>query len=303
MAELGLWVPGFGTSSLWHEAPPHVYDAVMRPAAQITGLGSWVCDGSEGWGPMSPTRDFDLTPCFQAAILWFLPAALFIVAAVHALRRWSQCEVQERSENSMHVLHEKDGVMTAVTLLAFVEFVVLIGMRSHLAPSQASLTGGIQILASGTMLIAYVLAAWLQHTMHMKARHGSDETLVLWLLHLLIGPVRVRTILQVAPKSTLVQMLVVVPLCMRLLFLLAALFLECSDVEVGDSIALPDDDDDVEAEAEPEEEPDEFAHKASPIEKANLFSRLSFHWMQPLMSLGARKFLRESDMWLSLIHI
>lgn len=297
MAELGLWVPGFGTSSLWHEAPPHVYDAVMRPAARITGLGSWVCDGSEGWGPMSPTRDFDLTPCFQAAILWFLPAALFILAAVHALRRWSQCEVQERSENSMHVLHEKDGVMTAVTLLAFVEFVVLIGMRSHLAPAQASLTGGIQILASGTMLIAYVLAAWLQHTMHMKARHGSDEALVLWLLHLLIGPVRVRTILQVAPKSTLVQMLVVVPLCMRLLFLLAALFLECSDVEMGDPIASPDDDDDLEAEAEPEEEPDEFAHKASPIEKANLFSRLSFHWMQPLMSLGARKFLRQSDMW------
>lgn len=308
MTDLGNWVPGFG-ASLWQDVPPHIYDAVADPLAKVTGFGSLICDGAEGWGPMSPTRDFDLTPCFQALVLWFAPALAFIIMSVHALRKWSRCEVQVRSENSMHILHEKDGIMSAVTLLGFLEFVVLIGMRGNLGPAEASLTGGVQILASGAMFLSYILAFMLQHTMHMKARHGSDETLLLWTLHLLAGPVRVRTIVQITPASTLIHMMLVVPLCMRLLFVLAALFLECADVEMGDNIALPEDaDEDVEAEAEhePELTPELAAEremindlqpKESPMETAHLFSRLFFHWMQPLMSLGSRKFLKESDMW------
>ncbi|KDN53139.1 putative YCF1-vacuolar ABC transporter [Tilletiaria anomala UBC 951] len=37
--------------------------------------------------------------------------------------------------------------------------------------------------------------------------------------------------------------------------------------------------------------------KECPINTANAFSRLTFNWMQPMMSLGSQKFLGEDDMW------
>ena len=37
--------------------------------------------------------------------------------------------------------------------------------------------------------------------------------------------------------------------------------------------------------------------KECPVNTANIFSRLTFHWMQPMMSLGSKKFLGEEDMW------
>ncbi len=37
--------------------------------------------------------------------------------------------------------------------------------------------------------------------------------------------------------------------------------------------------------------------KECPINTSNIFSRLTFHWMQPMMTLGSRKFLDEEDMW------
>ncbi|WFD22874.1 hypothetical protein MEQU1_001551 [Malassezia equina] len=299
MADLGAWVPGFG-SSFWFETPVHVYDAAAQPVHTGMRVLSLLCDSAEGWGPMSPTRDFDLTPCFQALVLWLLPAVAFCAVAVASLPRWLQCERSPRSDNSLHLLHEKDGVAGAIAVLGFVEFVVLIGLRSHVDGSASALTGGVQVLATGAMSVAYIAAFVLQHTMHWRARHGSDAAILLWSLHMITGPIRLRTVLQLAEPGSVMQLLTVIPLCMRLLFVLIALFLECCPVEIDDGITLPDDDNALLAEedvADTTGEDLDAPPQESPVETANLFSRLVFHWMQPLMSLGAKRYLTEADMY------
>ncbi|WFD27064.1 hypothetical protein MNAN1_002060 [Malassezia nana] len=300
MADFGAWVPGFGTS-LWFDVPIHINDAVSQPIHTALNVHSLLCDNAEGWGPMSPTRDFDLTPCFQALVLWLAPALVFFVVAVASLRKCLGKAPQARSESSLHLLHEKDGVAGAIAVLGFVEFVVLIGLRGHVEGPAVALTGGVQILAAGAMSLAYVSALALQHVVHWHARHGSDATILLWTCHMITGPVRLRTVMQLAPPGSVMQLLTVIPLCMRLLFVLAALFLECCDIEVKDGIALPDDEDEPllidEGVADATGEEEDQSPSESPVETANLFSRLSFHWMQPLMSLGAVRYLTESDMW------
>jgi ATP-binding cassette, subfamily C (CFTR/MRP), member 1 len=45
-----------------------------------------VCYHPEGWGPVSRLRTFDLTPCFEEAILFSVPLASLIVLSL--LRSW-----------------------------------------------------------------------------------------------------------------------------------------------------------------------------------------------------------------------
>jgi hypothetical protein len=41
----------------------------------------------------------------------------------------------------------------------------------------------------------------------------------------------------------------------------------------------------------------EHGTKESPMSTANIYERLTFSWLNPLLSLGTRKFLGEEDMW------
>ena len=45
-----------------------------------------LCRHPEGWGPVSRLRPFDLTPCFEDAVLFSVPLGLLI--AVGLLRSW-----------------------------------------------------------------------------------------------------------------------------------------------------------------------------------------------------------------------
>lgn len=38
------------------------------------------CYSPEGWGPASPVRDLDFTPCFQDVSLWIAPVILMAIA-------------------------------------------------------------------------------------------------------------------------------------------------------------------------------------------------------------------------------
>ena len=60
-------------------------------------------------------------------------------------------------------------------------------------------------------------------------------------------------------------------------------------------IALDDDTDEEEDGVIDEEKP--YDEIESPVLVANIYERLSFSWLTPLLSLGTRKFLGEEDMW------
>lgn len=257
---------------------------------------------------MSPLRDFDLTPCFQAIVFWALPALVFLGVAFVSLRQYIHTPIKERSENSIHLLHEKDGVTIAIALLSVIEIAVLFGLRGKVHGSVEALVSGTQLFTATLITLAYLAALLLQHATHMRARHGSDAVIIFCMWHIVSVPVRLRSIMKIASHSSIEQLLLVIPLLMRLIFIFAALFLECCDVEVPDGIMLPEDDDEsapfrddvdeaMAQDADEHELHDKYAPQESPVETANLFSRLFFHWMQPLMSLGSKKFLTEADMW------
>ena len=46
-----------------------------------------VCHHPEGWGPVSRLRPFDLTPCFEEAVLFSVPLGSLILLSL--LRSWN----------------------------------------------------------------------------------------------------------------------------------------------------------------------------------------------------------------------
>ncbi|WFC97545.1 hypothetical protein MYAM1_000259 [Malassezia yamatoensis] len=294
----------------WSLDDPLLYAARLAAwenAPRLKLCGTWICDTVEGWGPMSPTREFDLTPCFQAVTLWVAPSLVFLFLAYFSLRYLMHRQVKERSEVSLHLLHEKDGITTIIALLGLVEIVVMLCLRRYATGEAQALCSGVQILAGLMTSLAYVCALLLQHATHLREQHGSDVAVLLWLTQLVAMPVRLRTLTQIAPWASLNQLLLVVPLFMRLILVIVVLTLELQAIDGNEgSISLPEDDEEgllsinngTEHQTRELLHPDPLYHPApSPVESSNLFSRLTFQWMQPMMSLGAKRYLTESDMW------
>ncbi|KZO97808.1 hypothetical protein CALVIDRAFT_513006 [Calocera viscosa TUFC12733] len=124
------------------------------------------------------------------------------------------------------------------------------------------------------MLIAYVACLPLTHYEHRRSYSGSTPLLVFYLLQSLLYTLHVSPLSSSSP-------LVPLPIPLVLLLLLAALFLlEYS----GPCHPLPTPTSAVEL-------------TPCPLPRANIFQRLTFSWMTPLMIKGYRKFLEEDDLW------
>jgi len=64
-----------------HDAPAHFLVAVSMATCRTTYHGR-----SEGWGPVSKLREFDLTPCFEEGII--LSTLLVVLLVVSLFRLW-----------------------------------------------------------------------------------------------------------------------------------------------------------------------------------------------------------------------
>ncbi|PKI84854.1 hypothetical protein MVES_001270 [Malassezia vespertilionis] len=299
------WVPSLDLH-LWREGRTAASELLLDSGVYTAcaGAAGWICDSTEGWGPMSPVRDFDLTPCFQAVMLWIIPCLGFVLYGLHALQVLKHMPVLQRSDSSLHLLHEKDGIAVVITILSVCQVPVMLGLRSHLQGSALMLVSNLQVVASLVETVAYACALLLQHASHLRARHSCDAVVLFWLLQMITGPIQVRTMIQLAPKNTAVQLGLIVPFFLRLVLIAFDLVMECNGIEGGErEIALQEGDEDVMyVDSEEPVEVDEPAASyndmgESPLVNASLFSRLSFSWMQPMMSLGSKRSLLETDMW------
>ena len=50
-----------------------------------------ICHDPEGWGPISRLRPFDLTPCFEDAVLFSVPLASLTILGL--FRAWNLCRI------------------------------------------------------------------------------------------------------------------------------------------------------------------------------------------------------------------
>ncbi|KAJ2720120.1 hypothetical protein GGI07_004797 [Coemansia sp. Benny D115] len=249
------------------------------------------CPSKEGWGPWSASRELDLTPCFEHGVLLPALSALFLAVAVYRIGILRQMYALPRTYTRTAAFWTKISLSTAVFIAAVVNL-LLVAKRTHVA------TKGLNVFAVSQLIQAatYAAAAALHYYEHTRARNASDTLLLFWLASIVLALVSLRTDYQTgwlrAPHSHPIQWaLSAVPLgCMGLLFVV-----ELWPRKLVEYV-LPEDDDTDSLSAS------RFGVH-SPEEDANIFSRLSFAWLTPLLQLGRHKQITEADLWCLPAHL
>ncbi|KAJ3209348.1 hypothetical protein HDU67_006264 [Dinochytrium kinnereticum] len=144
------------------------------------------------------------------------------------------------------------------------------------------------LLASSVGVAVYIFAAFLHHIEHFRCSIGSTALLFFWLFDIIASSVKLRTawlsgnplewphpLLDLSIKALVVALALIV------------FVLENLPKPKPYYSSLPSSVEDAEREEEGK----------CPELQANIFSRLSFHWMDPLMKLGAKKDLEMEDLW------
>ncbi|KAJ2710645.1 hypothetical protein H4R19_003650, partial [Coemansia spiralis] len=234
--------------------------------------------GGEGWGPLSPARPVDFTPCFQYGAVVACLNALFVVAAavrIHALRRRPKLP-------AALVAGSLFWVKLSLAVAALAASAAELALAAQEQPYASVFT-----IALGLQTAAAAVAVRLHYLEQFGSRVASTPLLLFWFATVLVALMRLRTALALDLVNAEPE--AVVANTLFLLAALATLALECQP-KPHRLYELPVDDDD----------DDEYEYDyglQSPEERANVFSRLTFSWMTPLLNLGLHKPLEMEDTW------
>ncbi|BGP53294.1 hypothetical protein JCM8202v2_000853 [Rhodotorula sphaerocarpa] len=272
-------------------------------------------DGYEGVchrGIYNPAT-WDLDLCFQATTLTLLPIAVLAVAGgVEFPALWRRYVHGERER-----LSRQGKAAYALKLILLVGLIglqvadaVLIAVDAHFAGR-----GGKYLWRDGPLpfalltLCAYLFAYALETASHPLLPHASTPLLFWSLLTLAIKTVALRSYL-IAPVHphdlrgpALGEFIVLV---LRLTLMGSFFAIELLGPQGWEGMSWRDFVPFVEGqgkirlgETEEQERDDEFGleQKECPRLRANIFQRLTFSWMTPMMKTGYRKFLTEEDLW------
>ncbi|KAJ2530212.1 hypothetical protein GGH20_001951, partial [Coemansia sp. RSA 1937] len=225
----------------------------------------------EGWGPLSPSRPVDFTMCFEHGVLVTGANALFLVAAIVRLRTLRSAPLLPRAL----VVGSLFWVKLSLAVATLAASVAELAFATFAYSSVCAFT-----VSMGLQTAAAVAAVRLHYREQLRNRVASTPLLLFWLATVLLALIRLRTAVSMDLVET--QPAAVVANTLFMLAALATMALECQSKPHG-LYQLPDDDkDDVELK--------------SPEDRANLFSRLTFSWLTPLLEQGFRKPLQMEDM-------
>ncbi|KAH8093747.1 metal resistance protein YCF1 [Cristinia sonorae] len=229
---------------------------------------SATCRDDEGWVPVSPWRQFDLTPCFEEGILLSSVLVLFIIFAAFRSFALSSFQSYPRSQKSIWVLRLKLTLLLLATGTSLANLILLILTRRHVALLQSYILE----------ILALVTAIFLTYINHWRTRTSSSLVLLLWPTYLVGLAIWARTV-----SATNFAALKVVLILKGVMACLAAVsfLLECMGPEFT---------------AEDRPPHPEKGHVESPLLTANIFSIWSFSWMSTLMKIGAKSYITEDDL-------
>ncbi|KAI9090798.1 P-loop containing nucleoside triphosphate hydrolase protein [Phlyctochytrium arcticum] len=229
---------------------------------------SW-CVGTPGFPEQGIDRYF---PCQEETLrqITFVGLIVFAIPRIIALLRGPSLAVPK-------------------SILYFVKLInagLLLSL--HLALYFTALANGAECIARSTpcSLVslwvgagALTMAIGLHHLEHLRSRPASPILIFFWLSMLLTGAVKLRTLILAQEHERN-------PFDFGLyVSFLGLALIQCilENVPKAGAYYGTLDDDDV--------------HNESPEATANIFSRLTFYWMDPLMKLGYRKNLEQNDLW------
>lgn len=211
-------------------------------------------------------------PLIQPLILITI-SSIFILFSLFERHR-----LIKSSSSTHHLIHHSLSLTASLTLvlLSFalqLTFIILNEIQQH--PT-------IHLLASISLLLAWIFAAHLHYLSHHHSRRSSSELLFFYLSLIFFSFTQ-------PPFQHSSTTLITSLLSIRLILLLALFCLEyIGPIKPSSgSIFLPNSEHNTPISDEGE----------CPILDANIFSRLTFGWITPLMRVGKRQCLTENDLW------
>ncbi|KAJ1996422.1 hypothetical protein GGI25_000485 [Coemansia spiralis] len=247
------------------------------------------CPSGEGWGPWSVRRELDLTPCFEHGILLPSLNGLFLVLGIHRIRHLQRLHSLPAAYCNNAAYWIKIVLASAIAVAAAVELFYYIDLTGVLNGFN------VFIVAQLFHVAMLVVAVLLHHYEHIKSRRSSDILLLYWLSAGIVSLIILRTdyFVENEPRSEYSALWVA-----RYIYSIGIAALFCVELwprRINEYI-LPEDTDVLGAFGN-SSYTEESTGKCAPEESANIFSRLSFAWMSPLLEFGQHKQIGEGDLW------
>ncbi|KAJ3092332.1 hypothetical protein HK102_008482 [Quaeritorhiza haematococci] len=243
----------------------------LRP--WMSGEVTQICGDREGWGPWSAERAVDFTPCFEETVVVNIPRLFLLVCAIPRLIHLARKPSPSVPVGKLY--WAKMSIVTLIATLSLVESLNLTLMSDH--PTWYNPISSF----FGTAI--YLLAAGLHHLEHLRSRLSSTILLLFWLITIVVDAIKIRTLILLDYPNLNTPYFAVYASVVGLSIVAFAL----ENIPKPKNYYLSLDDE---------------CLNVCPEVTANIFSRLSFHWMDSLMKLGYKKDLDMDDLWPSLLR-
>ncbi|KAJ2806213.1 hypothetical protein H4R20_001774, partial [Coemansia guatemalensis] len=246
---------------------------------------AYQCPSSEGWGSLNSTGPTDLTACFQHGVLSSGLNALFLVAAAVRMRGLSTKGSLPSALVVGRLFWAKLFFAAAALLESVVELLIAVQRFPYLCVYTLSLA--LQVAATAT-------AVCLHHREQLRNRIASTPLLLFWLGLIILGLLRLRTIMTMDYSNGFNRFADLDLLYTAASF--ATFFLECQPKPLDLFKQTISDSSDDEF-GKPEHSDNDYCTSGSPEERANVFSRYTYTWVGSLLEKGYRQQLQLSDVW------
>ncbi|KAG0032210.1 hypothetical protein BGZ81_011465 [Podila clonocystis] len=223
---------------------------------------SGYCRDHEGWGPTSTER-VDMTLCFESSILSTLPAILAIllfVLRMNDLRRFGKAHNLGRT----NIIYWPCQVLMIAGAVALIARAGIVGGQSNEYASPAV------ILANVSVAVAWIFATILNHFEHQYEIRSSTVICAYYIVSIITSAITARTLSSLPDPTSTANVLFYLFLAFNILGLIV-------EAWPRGRTAV------------------QKASDASVYEKANLFSRYTFHYLQATISKGYKTPLKPED--------
>ncbi|KAF3988772.1 hypothetical protein FT663_03860 [Candidozyma haemuli var. vulneris] len=224
------------------------------------GPTSWLsCQCADGWGPLSAKYN-DLTPCFLQGVLYVVAGVLMVTISTKQLYTLYQRKMTSGNKANLPFY-----VRLALTVLQFAFSISL----------YLSYAESFDIIKFGLVLniASLVFAFGLHYLEHFKASISSGVLLFYWLFQIFFNLGRIINLnLRHDKKNNFFAVSILAAVNAFFVLVLEINFPPLSSQPYSKQLSI------------------------APYDKANIFSRIAFNWMAPLMKKGFYQFLAEKDM-------
>ncbi|TFK51703.1 multidrug resistance-associated ABC transporter [Heliocybe sulcata] len=227
------------------------------------------CYNPEGWGPLSPRRQFDFTPCFEEGILASTVLVLLLLGSLWRCWILRAAQRLSRTRPSRWLLWAKLALLSGAFSTSVANAIVIFATDRPVAVPQS------YILEA----VALAPIPFLTYVNHTRTRTSSSILLIFWPTYVVLSLIWLRSLI-VEDWHDLSIVLILKSVvggmgCVSFL-------LECFGPGREPDLPLEGDESD--------------ALLQNPIVRANIFSKWYFGWLTPLMKKGASQYITEKDL-------